>query len=87
MGASPPAAAPQPHRYVGSVTLNSQTVQSPIKEITSEVLSHPQSIYGARVKVTLEIEVDVPDGIPGDKRQIVESRSAELRFDQSEFID
>ena len=74
-----------PTRYFGSVTLNPQTVASQVREISQEVVSHMQSMYGAEVKLSLEIEVTVPDGIPADRRRIVDENTKALRFDQSDF--
>lgn len=75
------------HRYFGSVTLNPQTMASQVREISNEVLSHLQTIYGANIRVTLEMEVNVPGGIPPERQELVEKRSTELRFDQSEFVE
>lgn len=84
----PPAITPQaPRRYFGSVTLNPQTLASQAGEISQEVVSQLSSIYGSEVKISLEIQVTVPDGIPEDKRRAVEERAKELRFDQSDFVE
>lgn len=40
---------------------------------------------GARVNVTLEIEVEVPDGIPEDKARIVSENANTLKFKSAEF--
>lgn len=76
-----------PTRYFGSVQLNPQTLASQVREISQEVISHLQSIYGAEVKVSLEIEVTVPDGIPEDRRRKVTNNATALRFDQSDFVE
>ncbi|MGC4108696.1 MAG: hypothetical protein QM753_20425 [Thermomicrobiales bacterium] len=46
-----------------------------MREISNEVLSHLQTTYGANIRVTLEIEVDVPGGIPPERQELVEKRS------------
>jgi hypothetical protein len=76
-----------PKRYFGSVTLNPQTLASQVSEISREVVAQLNGIYGSKVKISLEIQAEVPDGIPRDKRRIVESRAEELRFDQSGFAE
>ena len=76
---------PDPTRYFGSVDLNPQTLASLAREVSQEVINHLQSIYGAEVKLSLEIEVTVPDGIPEDRRPTVTENAAALRFDQSDF--
>jgi hypothetical protein len=58
---------------------------SQVSEISRELVSHLQGIYGANINVSLEIEVDVPDGIPSDRQEAVTRTSESLRFDQSDF--
>jgi len=84
---SPPVKAPDPQRYFGSVTLNPQTLASQVREISNEVISNLQTIYGSQIRISLEIEAIVPDGIPEDRRSIVAEKSEALKFDQSEFVD
>jgi len=83
----PPVKLQDPQRYFGSVTLNPQTLASQIREISQEVVSSLQGIYGAEVRISLEIEAIVPDGIPEERRRAVSEGSRALKFDQSEFAD
>lgn len=84
---SSPVTLPDPQRYFGSVTLNPQTLASQVREISNEVISNLQTIYGSQIRISLEIEAIVPDGIPEDRRSIVAEKSKALKFDQSDFAD
>ena len=50
-----------------------------------EVLAHLSGLVGAKVTVTLEIEVEVPDRIPEDKVRIVSENASTLQFKPTEF--
>lgn len=76
-----------PRRYFGSVNLNPQTLASQVSEISREVVANLQGIYGANVRISLEIEAVVPDGIPDEQRRAVEEKTRDLKFDQSDFAD
>ena len=54
-------------------------------QIAEEVLSHLSSVVGANVKVTLEIQVEVPDGIAQDKVGIVNENCNTLKFTSHSF--
>ncbi len=53
--------------------------------IADEVLAHLSGLVGAKVTVTLEIEVEVPDSIPEDKVRIVSENANTLKFKSAEF--
>lgn len=74
-------------RYYGSVALNHQTLASQVTEISRELITHLSGIYGSSVKISLEIEAEVPDGVPEATRKHIEERASDLRFDQSEFVE
>lgn len=48
-------------------------------------LSRISGIVGAKVKVTLEIEADVPEGVPDDVIRVVTQNSRDLKFDSQGF--
>ena len=53
--------------------------------VMEEVVKHLTGLYGAKVNVTLEIEVDIPDGVPeSTARTILENCSA-LKFKNPAF--
>ena len=49
-------------------------------EIAELVVQHLTKLPGADVEVTLEIEADVPDGVPGKVVIDVTQDAADLRF-------
>jgi hypothetical protein len=72
-------------RYYGSVTLNPQRVGLDASTIAEEVIAHLIGLDGAKGTITLEIDVEVPEGIPEDKVRIVSENSNTLKFNSSEF--
>jgi hypothetical protein len=48
--------------------------------IADEVISHLEGLVGSKVKVILEIDVEVADGIPEDKVRIVSENANTLKF-------
>jgi hypothetical protein len=48
--------------------------------IVDEVLSHLAGIVGAKVKITLKVDVEVPSGISEDKVRIVSENANTLKF-------
>jgi hypothetical protein len=84
----PPVAAPappQPRRFHGSVTLDPARVGRDAGRIADEVITHLVGLVGASVKVTLEIEADIPDGAPDTVVRTVTENSRTLKFDQTGF--
>jgi hypothetical protein len=55
--------------------------------IAQEIVQHLAALPGARVRVTLEIEADVPDGAPEQVIRIVTENGRTLRFRASGFED
>src|SRR5690606_24982243 len=62
-GGDPPG-SPRPTRYHGSVSLDPTRVGRDAGRIGEEVIAHLTGIVGARVRITLEIEAEIPDGAP-----------------------
>ncbi len=85
-GASPsPKAAPAPKRFHGSVTLDPTRVGRDAGRIADEVIAHLSGLVGARVKVTLEIEAEIPDGAPDNVVRTVTENSRTLKFTSHGF--
>jgi predicted AAA+ superfamily ATPase len=75
----------QPTRFYGSVTLDASRVGRDAGRIADEVLSHLSGLVGAQVKVTLEVEATVPDGVADDVVRIVTENARTLKFDNQGF--
>ena len=72
-------------RFHATATLNPKRIGPKAGEIAEEVVSHLDALVGADVRVTLEIEVTVRDGVPERIEQIVTDNCASLRFDAHAF--
>ncbi|MFN3730226.1 MAG: ATP-binding protein, partial [Fimbriimonadaceae bacterium] len=75
----------KPTRFHGSVPLDPARVGRDASRIADEVISHLAGIVGAEVKVTLEIEATVHDGVADDVVRIVTQNSRDLKFETQGF--
>lgn len=69
-----------PQRFHGTVQLDSTHVGRDAARIADEVNSHLAGMVGAKVQVTLEIEAQVPGGVPDQVVRIVTENSRTLKF-------
>jgi hypothetical protein len=67
-------------RFHGSVELDPARMGRDASRIADEVLSHLTSLIGAKAKITLEIDVEVPNGIPEERVRIVAENCNTLKF-------
>ena len=75
----PPAEAEaRPTRSHGSVSLD-------VTRIADEVITHLAGLVGSNVRVTLEIEADMPAGAPDHVVRMVTENSRTLKFDSHGF--
>ncbi|MTI83942.1 MAG: ATP-binding protein [Firmicutes bacterium] len=86
-GYPPPGDPPvrKPRRYYGTVQLDSTRVGRDAGKIAEEVIQHLSSLMGTKVKITMEIEADIPDGVPDNVVRTVTENSRTLRFTNSDF--
>jgi len=81
-GAAPGSPGPEkPKRFHGTITLDATRVGRDAGRIADEVISHFASIVGCTVKVTLEIEAQIPSGTPDNVVRTVTENSRTLKFD------
>jgi len=72
-------------RFYGNVRLKLSSVGGDAGRINEEIIQHLSLLEGAKVKVHLEIEADLPDGAPDNVvRTVVENCNA-LKFENSGF--
>ena len=64
----------------GTVVLDPTRLDRDAGRISDEVLTHLTTLVGAKAKITLEIDVDVADGIPEDKVRIISENCNTLKF-------
>ncbi len=81
----PVAEEPQMHRFYGSASINEQRVGRDAAQIMDEVVKHLVSLNSAKVKVTLEIQAEVPNGVPTDVIRTVKENCHALHFETSGF--
>jgi len=84
----PPVTPPSPSapkRYHGTVTLDPTRVGRDAGRIGEEVIAHLAGLADAEVKVTLEIEAEIPNGAPDHVVRVVTENSRTLRFTSQGF--
>ncbi len=72
-------------RFHGSVELDPTRIGRDAGRIADEIIAHLTSLVGAKAKITLEINVEVPNGIPKDRVRIVSENCNTLKFKGHEF--
>ncbi|MEA1952147.1 MAG: DUF499 domain-containing protein, partial [Planctomycetota bacterium] len=88
-GTSGPATEEAPpkkaRRFYGSVQLDAARLGRDSGKIADEVLSHLTGLVGARSEIILEIQVDVPDGVPDHAVRTVTENARTLKFKSQGF--
>ncbi len=84
-GAPPPPRPKIYRRIYGSVELDPLKTSLQVKTIADEIIQHLQSLVGARVTLTLEIEAHLPDGAPEHVIRTVTENARTLKFNEAEF--
>ena len=77
--------ATQAKRFHGTVILDPTRVGRDAGRIADEVISHLSGLVGAKVKVTLEIEAEIPNGAPDNVVRTVTENGRTLKFINQEF--
>ena len=67
-------------RFHGSASLDPPRIGRDAGRIAEEVIAHFSGLMGAQVSIALEINVEVPNGIPEDKVRIVSENCNTLKF-------
>ncbi len=85
-GPIPPSAPPSaPRRFHGTVTLDPTRVGRDAGRVADEVIAHLAGLVGSKVKVTLEIEAEIPSGAPDHVVRTVTENSRTLKFTSQGF--
>jgi hypothetical protein len=88
-GTTPPApeqaARIGPKRFHASANLDSERVGRDAGRIAEEVISHLAGLVGSRVKVSLEIEAELPAGAPENVVRTVTENCRTLKFTTHAF--
>jgi len=83
--AAPPRPPAQLKRFHGTVDLDANRVGRDASRIADEVIAHLAGIVGAKVKVTLEVEAEIPSGAPDHVVRTVTENSRTLKFTSQGF--
>jgi predicted AAA+ superfamily ATPase len=77
--------AAAPKRFHGTVALDPTRVGRDASRIADEVVAHLAGLMGSTVKVTLEIEAEIPSGTPENVVRTVTENSRTLKFTSQGF--
>jgi hypothetical protein len=77
--------AAKPKRFYGTVELDPARVGRDAGRIADEVISHLSGLVGANVRVTLEIDAEIPNGAPDTVVRTVTENSRTLKFTSQGF--
>ncbi len=83
-GTGPTQTVP-PKRFYGSVTLNPIRAAKDAQNVIDEVVKHLTSLIGAKVEITMDIQANVPDGVPENVVVIVSENCKTLKFTAQGF--
>jgi hypothetical protein len=79
------ARVPGLRRFHGSATLNPTRLSRDVDAIATSVVQHLAGLLDAKVKITLEIEADMPSGAPENVVRTVTENCRTLKFDSQGF--
>lgn len=80
-----PISESKPRRYYGTVTLTPERAGRDASRIADEIISHLVGLVGSSVRVTLEIEAEIPSGAPENVVRTVTENSRTLKFTSHGF--
>ncbi|MBK8015115.1 MAG: DUF499 domain-containing protein [Deltaproteobacteria bacterium] len=81
----PPEPKGPPRRFYGAVEVDADRAVKETARIVEEVLQHLSTLPGAKARVTLDIEVTAPDGMPENVVRTVSENCGTLRFTSHGF--
>jgi len=74
-----------PRRFHGTVVLDESRVGRDAGRIAEEVIAHLTGLVGTKVTVTLEVEAEIPAGVPDHVVRTVTENSRTLKFTSQGF--
>jgi hypothetical protein len=80
-----PAKPPKANRFHGTVTLDPQREGRETGRIAEEGIAHLSSLVGSGVTVWLDIEAEIPAGVPDKVVRIVTENCRTLKFSSQGF--
>jgi hypothetical protein len=77
--------SPGLRRFHGSATLNATRLSRDVDAIAASVVQHLAGLLDAKMKITLEIEAELPSGAPENVVRTVTENCRTLKFDSQGF--
>ena len=74
-----------PSRFYGTVEIDPDRAGRDMGKVTEEVLQHFTTLPGGKVKVRVEIEAEVPEGVSADLQRAITENCQTLRFKSHGF--
>ncbi len=84
-GSAVPTQPRLPRRFHGTVALDPGRIVRDAGRIADEVVVHLDSLKGAKVRVTVEITADIPNGAPDNVQRTVTENAVTLKFTSHGF--
>ncbi len=69
-------------RFHGSVELDPMRMTRDASEVAEAIVAHLNGLLGASVRVSVEIDAELPQGVPDDVVRTVTENAGVLRFDE-----
>jgi hypothetical protein len=67
------------------VAIDAMRINRDASAIANEVIQHLTALNDATVKITLEIEAEIPEGVPDDVARTVVENCRTLKFNTQSF--
>ena len=75
-----PTPPPRPRRFFGTVEIDPDRAGRDMGQLAEEVLQHLTTLPGGKVRVTVEIDAEMPQGASDDVRRVIDENCRTLRF-------
>jgi predicted AAA+ superfamily ATPase len=80
-----PTPTPKPHAFHGNVTINASTAKMRLVEVADEIIAVLATDPNAEVKVTVEIQVNFPNGVSDQTKRAVSENARTLGFKNADW--
>ncbi len=72
-------------RYLASLALDPDRPSRDMGRVAEEVLTHLSTLPRAKLRITVEIDAEVPEGVPEDIQRIILENGTALKFSSQSF--
>jgi hypothetical protein len=79
-GGTAPAAPPETRRFFATVDLNPDRLGRDANAIAEEIVRHLASERGAKLRVSIELDADLPNGVSDETKRVVSENCDALKF-------